>query len=45
MHDNAERRGDMARYNRTAVEEFFIDRCAERYESLFRETIEQAGGK
>jgi glycosyltransferase involved in cell wall biosynthesis len=45
MHDNPERRGDMARYNRTAVEEFFIDRCAERYESLFRETIEQAGGK
>jgi hypothetical protein len=36
----------MGRYNRTAVEEFFIDRCGERYEALFREVIEQRrGGK
>jgi len=46
MHDNLQRRLDMGRYNRTAVEEFFIDRCGERYEALFREVIEQRrGGK
>jgi hypothetical protein len=30
----------MGRYNRAAVEEFFIERCGERYEALFRETLE-----
>jgi glycosyltransferase involved in cell wall biosynthesis len=44
MHDNSQRRLEMGRYNRMAVEEFFIDRCGERYEALFRETIEQRGG-
>jgi glycosyltransferase involved in cell wall biosynthesis len=40
VHDNLQRRLDMGRYNRAAVEEFFIDRCGERYEALFRESIE-----
>jgi glycosyltransferase involved in cell wall biosynthesis len=43
LHDNSQRRLDMGRYNRAAVEEFFIDRCGERYEALFRETIERRG--
>ena len=41
LHDNSQQRLEMGRYNRSAVEEFFIDRCAERYEAVFRETIEQ----
>jgi glycosyltransferase involved in cell wall biosynthesis len=44
MHDNSQRRVDMGRYNQTAVEEYFIDRCAERYEAVFRGAIEQRGG-
>jgi glycosyltransferase involved in cell wall biosynthesis len=44
VHDNLQRRLDMGRYNRAAVEEFFIDRCGERYEALFRESIEQRVG-
>jgi glycosyltransferase involved in cell wall biosynthesis len=44
MHENSQRRLEMGRYNRAAVEEFFIDRCAERYEALFRESIEQRSG-
>jgi glycosyltransferase involved in cell wall biosynthesis len=44
MHDNSQRRAEMGRYNRTAVEEYFIDRCAERYEAVFREAMEQRGG-
>lgn len=44
MHDNPQQRRDMGRYNLSAVEEFFIDRCAERYEALFREAIIMQGG-
>jgi glycosyltransferase involved in cell wall biosynthesis len=46
LHDDSERRLELGRYNRIAVEEYFIDRCGQRYEALFRETVEQrAGGK
>jgi glycosyltransferase involved in cell wall biosynthesis len=41
LHDNSQRRLDAGRYNRAAVEEFFIDRCGERYEATFRAAIEQ----
>ncbi|MEA2727457.1 MAG: hypothetical protein QOF70_1932, partial [Acetobacteraceae bacterium] len=41
MHDNSQRRREMGRYNRTAVEQFFIDGCGERYEAMFHEAIEQ----
>jgi glycosyltransferase involved in cell wall biosynthesis len=44
LYHNSERRAKMGRYNRAAVEEFFIERCAERYEALFRETLERTGG-
>jgi glycosyltransferase involved in cell wall biosynthesis len=44
MHDDSQSRRDMGRYNRAAVEEFFIDRCGERYEALFRKSIEQRRG-
>jgi glycosyltransferase involved in cell wall biosynthesis len=40
LQQNTQQRLDMGRYNRAAVEEYFIDRCGERYESLFREVIE-----
>jgi glycosyltransferase involved in cell wall biosynthesis len=46
LHENSQRRLAIGRYNRGAVEDFYIDRCAERYEAVFREAIEQrAGGK
>jgi glycosyltransferase involved in cell wall biosynthesis len=46
LHDNSQRRRNMGEYNRGAVEEFFIERCSERYEAVFREVMEQrAGGK
>ena len=46
LHDDSERRLELGRYNRIAVEEYFIDRCSQRYEALFRDTVEQrAGGK
>ncbi len=46
LHANSQRRLAMGRYNREAVEQFFIDRCAERYEAVFRDAIQQrAGGK
>jgi glycosyltransferase involved in cell wall biosynthesis len=41
MHDNSQRRREMGRYNLTAVEQFFIDGCGERYEATFHEAIEQ----
>jgi glycosyltransferase involved in cell wall biosynthesis len=44
MHDNSQRRRDMGRYNLGAVEQFFIDRCGERYEAVFREVIQQRAG-
>jgi glycosyltransferase involved in cell wall biosynthesis len=44
MYHNSQLRLEMGRYNRAAVEEFFIERCGERYEALFRETLERAGG-
>ena len=46
LYENSQRRLAIGRYNRGAVEDFYIDRCAERYEAVFREAIEQrAGGK
>jgi glycosyltransferase involved in cell wall biosynthesis len=44
MHDNSQRRLEMGRYNLGAVEQFFIDRCGERYEAVFREVIQQKAG-
>ncbi len=44
MYHNSQRRLNMGRYNRAAVEEFFIERCGARYEALFRETLERVGG-
>jgi glycosyltransferase involved in cell wall biosynthesis len=44
LHDNSQRRLDMGQYNRRAVEEFFIDRCGERYEAVFREVIQKRAG-
>jgi glycosyltransferase involved in cell wall biosynthesis len=40
LQQNTQQRLDMGRYNRAAVEEYFIDRCGERYEAQFREVIE-----
>ncbi len=46
LHANSQRRLAIGRYNRQAVEGFYIDRCAERYEAVFRDAIMQrAGGK
>jgi glycosyltransferase involved in cell wall biosynthesis len=46
LHDNSQRRLAIGRYNSEAVEDFYIDRCAERYERVFHAVIEQrAGGK
>jgi glycosyltransferase involved in cell wall biosynthesis len=44
MHDDVPQRLERGRHNRAAVKEFFIDRCAERYEALFRAAIEQRTG-
>jgi glycosyltransferase involved in cell wall biosynthesis len=41
LRDAAERRLAMARHNRVLVENYFIDKCAERYESLFEEVVRQ----
>lgn len=45
MHDNLPQRLERGRHNRAAVQEYFIDRCADRYESLFRAAIEQRAGR
>jgi len=37
--DNPGRRKEMGAFNRGAVEDFYIDRCAARYEALFEEVI------
>ena len=39
--DSAERRQIMAERNLADVEDLFIETCADRYEKLFREVIEQ----
>lgn len=39
--DDARLRAEIAANNRVRVEHYFIDRCAERYEELFAQTIEQ----
>jgi glycosyltransferase involved in cell wall biosynthesis len=35
LHDQVERRREIGRYNLRHVESYFIDHCAERYESVF----------
>jgi glycosyltransferase involved in cell wall biosynthesis len=45
MHDDVPQRLERGRYNREAVQEYFIDRCAERYEALFRAAIEHRTGE
>jgi glycosyltransferase involved in cell wall biosynthesis len=41
LHDRAELRREIGRGNLRLVESFFIDRCAERYESIFESTCER----
>lgn len=40
---SADRGRSIGAFNRQRVEEFFIDRCAERYEAVFEQAIRQAG--
>ncbi len=39
LHDNAEKRRTIGRNNAHLVEDYFIDRCAERYETVFAATL------
>lgn len=36
-----EKRAAIGRHNRAAVEEFFVDRCAERYEAIFERVLRE----
>ncbi len=38
-----ERRAAIRRHNLVAVEEFFVDRCAERYEAIFERVLRERG--
>lgn len=40
--DNPQRRKEMGAFNRSAVEDFYIDRCAARYEALFEDVIQRS---
>ena len=42
LHDDPAVRREIAQNNRQRVEDFFIDRCAERYEAVFAATCERA---
>lgn len=42
LHDDPAMRREIGKNNRQRVEEFFIDRCAERYEAVFAATCERA---
>ncbi len=44
LHQDANYRARCAAHNREAVREFYIERCAERYEQLFEKTIERRRG-
>ena len=37
LHDHPSLRAAMAAHNRRLVEDYFIDKCADRYETLFQE--------
>jgi glycosyltransferase involved in cell wall biosynthesis len=39
LRDSPQLRAAIARHNLAAVEEFFIERCAERYEQLFGDAL------
>jgi glycosyltransferase involved in cell wall biosynthesis len=39
LYGSPERRGQIRRHNLAAVESFFIERCARRYEAIFEEAI------
>lgn len=39
LRDSPQQRAAIARHNLAAVEEFFIERCAERYEQLFADAL------
>lgn len=39
LHSSPERRAQIRRHNLSAVETYFIDRCARRYESIFEQAI------
>jgi len=41
LHDQVEQRRRIGAHNLVAVEEFFIDRCAERYEAIFESACAQ----
>ena len=43
LHDDRAARREIANNNRRQVEDFFIDRCAERYEAIFAATCERLG--
>jgi glycosyltransferase involved in cell wall biosynthesis len=43
LHDQAHLRQAMAQKNRGLVEEFFIDKCANRYETVFEEVMRNFG--
>jgi glycosyltransferase involved in cell wall biosynthesis len=48
LRTSPERRAEIRRHNLVLVENFFIDRCAERYERLFEEAVisgQQAGAR
>jgi glycosyltransferase involved in cell wall biosynthesis len=42
LHDRPDERERMSRHNRRLIEDYFIDKCAERYETLFLGVVERA---
>jgi glycosyltransferase involved in cell wall biosynthesis len=45
LHDHPGERERMSRHNRRLIEDYFIDKCAERYETLFLGVIERASSR
>jgi glycosyltransferase involved in cell wall biosynthesis len=39
LHDDADQRARMSRHNRRLIEDYFIDKCALRYETLFEKVV------
>jgi glycosyltransferase involved in cell wall biosynthesis len=44
LHSDSQSRAKFGRHNRELVENYFIDSCAARYESIFEEVIARAAG-
>ena len=45
LHDHPEQRRAIGQHNQSAVEEYFIDRCAERYEATFAAVCAQRSAR